>query len=232
MTEQELNNAAIKIVDAAKHDKKTKEDYNRYWIKKFLKFVTVPIGYIIVFLILRATDPHKIADWGLLAGLVIDIPLVFIMLSFMKVKASLLSDGRKCFTIIGTIFKLLCAFCSFFPFVYMLYSITYDPRLGTSPYPIWQIILYSPIIFVAMILMGLFMGSSAPYSEKKDKNGNPVMTKSDYRLMRQDQEIAGLDPDKMPFVLSPSEIKNMSRTDWFQLGMELELAGYKVFKKK
>lgn len=232
MTEQELNNAAIKIVDAAKHDKKTKEEYNRYWIKKFLKFVTVPIGYIIVFLILRATDPHKIADWGLLAGLVIDIPLVFIMLSFMKVKAPLLSDGRKCFTLIGAIFKLLCTFCAFFPFVYMLYSITYDPRLGTSPYPIWQIILYSPIIFVAIILMGLFMGSSAPYSEKKDKNGNPIMTKSDYRLMRQDQEIAGLDPDKMPFVLSPSEIKNMSRTDWYQLGMELELAGYKVFKKK
>lgn len=57
------------------------------------------------------------------------------------------------------------------------------------------------------------------------------MTKSDYRLMRQDQELAGLDPDKMPFVLSASEAKNMSKSDWYKLGLDLELAGYKVFKK-
>lgn len=48
---------------------------------------------------------------------------------------------------------------------------------------------------------------------------------NDYVIMRQEQQITSLDPDKMPFLLSPSEAKNMTKTDWCNLGMKLEISG-------
>ena len=32
-------------------------------------------------------------------------------------------------------------------------------------------------------------------------------------------------------ILSPEQIKGMSKADWYELGMELQIAGYDVFKK-
>lgn len=58
------------------------------------------------------------------------------------------------------------------------------------------------------------------------------MTENDCVQMRQQQEIAGLYPDKMPITLSPEQIKEMSKADWYKLGMELQIAGYDVFKKQ
>lgn len=58
------------------------------------------------------------------------------------------------------------------------------------------------------------------------------MTKNDWVQMRQQQEIAGLDPDKMPVTLSPEQMKSMSKADWYELGMELQIAGYDVFKNR
>lgn len=57
------------------------------------------------------------------------------------------------------------------------------------------------------------------------------MTKNDWVQMRRQQEIAGLDLDIMPITLSPEQIKGMSKADWYELGMELQIAGYDVFKK-
>lgn len=49
--------------------------------------------------------------------------------------------------------------------------------------------------------------------------------------MRRQQEIAGLGPDKMPVTLSPEQMKSMSKADWYELGMDSQIAGYDVFKK-
>ena len=57
------------------------------------------------------------------------------------------------------------------------------------------------------------------------------MTENDWVQMRRQQEIAGLDLDIMPITLSPEQIKGMSKADWYELGMELQIAGYDVFKK-
>lgn len=232
MTDEKLNNLKGRIIESAEQDKKIKEDYNRFWLKKFSRFVLVPILYFFFFFILQQTcEPSTVSAWGHITAFVIDIPMVFILLTQMKVKTPRLSDGRKCFTLPGSVLKALCGLCAFSPFIFMLYGIFYDPQLGQCGIPVWKLILLSPVIFIGLLAMSLFMGTSAAYSNKVDKNGNPIMTKSDYRLMRQDQELAGLDPDKMPFVLSASEAKNMSKSDWYKLGLDLELAGYKVFKK-
>lgn len=58
------------------------------------------------------------------------------------------------------------------------------------------------------------------------------MTENDWVQMRRQQEIAGLDPDKMPITHSPEQIKEMSKADWYELGMELQIAGYDVFKNR
>lgn len=57
------------------------------------------------------------------------------------------------------------------------------------------------------------------------------MTENDWVQTRRQQEIAGLDLDIMPITLSPEQIKGMSKADWYELGMELQIAGYDVFKK-
>ncbi len=57
------------------------------------------------------------------------------------------------------------------------------------------------------------------------------MTENDWVQTRRQQEIAGLAPDKMPITLSPEQIKGMSKADWYELGMDLQIAGYDVFKK-
>lgn len=57
------------------------------------------------------------------------------------------------------------------------------------------------------------------------------MTKNDWVQMRRQQEIAGLAPDKMLVTLSPEQMKSMSKADWYMLGMDLQIAGYDVFKK-
>lgn len=57
------------------------------------------------------------------------------------------------------------------------------------------------------------------------------MTKNDWVQMRRQQEIAGLALDIMPITLSPEQIKGMSKADWYELGIELQIADYDVFKK-
>lgn len=57
------------------------------------------------------------------------------------------------------------------------------------------------------------------------------MTENDWVQTRRQQEIAGLEPDKTPITLSPEQIKEMSKADWYELGMELQIAGYDVLKK-
>ena len=232
MTEEKLKKAAQKIIKAAENDRKIKEQYNKFWTSKLLKYILVPIAYFLFFFILQTTcKPTTVSTWGYITAFVVDIPAMFTMLIYMKMETPKLSDGSDCFTLTGCVCKLLCRFCSFSPFIYLLYGILYDSSTGQCQYPIWKIILYSPIVFIALMIGSWFMNSSAPYSDKVDKNGNAVMTRQDYRLMRQDQKLAGLDPDKMPFVLSANEAKNMTRMDWFELGRDLEIAGYKVFKK-
>lgn len=232
MTEQELKSVASKMIEAAENDKKIKEDYSKYWINKFIKYVFVPIGYFLFFFILQLTcKPSTVSTWGYITAFIIDIPIMFIMFIYMKTETPRLSDGRKCFTASGFLLKTLCAFCSFSPFIFLLYGILYDSSTGRCAYPIWKIILYAPLIFIGLMVYAWFMNTSTPYSDTTDKNGNAVMTKSDYHLMRQAQEIAGLDPDKVPFVIPAEQAKKMTKSDWYMLGMDLELAGYKVFKK-
>jgi hypothetical protein len=232
MTKEELKQMSDKIIESAEYDKKIKSEFNNYWITKFFKFALVPIGYFLFFFILQNTCEYEtVSIWGYITAFVLDIPMTFLLLISMKVETPLLSNGKKCFTVVGCAFKLLCRLCAFSPFVYMLYGILYDSSTGRCDYPIWKIILYAPIVFVVLLVGSLIMNTPAPYSNKIDGNGNAVMTKYDYHMMRRSQELAGIDPDKMPVMLSANEIKNMSKTDWFELGMELEIAGYKVFKK-
>ncbi len=233
MTEPEINRTASKIGYSIESDKRTKEAYNRYWISKMQKYITVPILYYLFFFILRTFIGGKaVHAWGLITGIMIDLPVMFALFSCLDGKAFRTSDGKSCSSPIGIVCKCICAFCAFSPFIFMIYGIFYNSTENRCAFSIDKLLVYSPIIFIVVLLYSLFMGTPSPYSDKLDVCGRPTMTKTDYWRMRQDQELAGLDPDKIPVILSPSQIKKMSKLDWYQLGLDLEMAGYDVFKKK
>ena len=126
----------------------------------------------------------------------------------------------------GIFMKMLCFFDSMVPIMYLVAYFFYDVKTDSLTAPIWKIILYAPLAFGVMVLMGAYMSTGGAYSSDKSK-----MTKQDWVTLRQQQEIAGIDPDKMPVTLSPEQMKSMSKADWYMLGQELEIAGYDVFKK-
>lgn len=233
MTEPEINRTASKVSYAIASDKRTKEAYNNYWLRKMCRFLLVPIAYYLFFFILRTFIGGKaVHAWGLITGIMIDLPVMFALFSCLDGKAFRTSDGKSCSSPIGIVCKCICAFCAFSPFVFMIYGMFYNSAENRCAFSIDKLLIYSPIIFKVVLLYSLFMDTPSPYSEKTDTHGRAVMTKMDYIKMRQDQELAGLDPDKIPVILSPSQIKKMSKLDWYQLGLDLEIAGYDVFKKK
>ncbi len=233
MTEYEIDRTASKIGCAIENDRRTKQSYNRYWTAKLKKYITVPILYYLFFFILRTFLGGKaVHAWGLITGIMLDLPLMFGLFSCLEGKAFLKSDGKSCSSPLGIVCKCICGFCAFSPFIFMIYGMFYNSAENRCAFSIGKLLIYSPIIFIVVLLYSLFMDTPSLYSDKIDGSGRPTMTKTDYWRMRQEQELAGLDPDKIPVILSPSQIKKMSKLDWYQLGLDLEIAGYDVFKKK
>ena len=177
---------------------------------------------------LRPVDYEKGRFSGWLFGLIfIDIIATFAMISCAFMQSTFyLSDGKKYNSRKGILMKMLCFFDSMVPIMYLVAYFFYDVKTDSLTAPIWKIILYAPLAFGVMVLMGAYMSTGGAYSSDKSK-----MTKQDWVTLRQQQEIAGLDPDKMPVTLSPEQMKSMSKADWYMLGMDLQIAGYDVFKK-
>ena len=72
MTDEKLNNLKERIIESAEQDKKIKEDYNRFWLKKFSRFVLVPILYFLFFFILQQTcEPSTVSAWGHITAFVL-----------------------------------------------------------------------------------------------------------------------------------------------------------------
>lgn len=227
MTEQKRKSLANKIIKDHQYDEQIKENYNRYWKKYSIIYSIVAVVYFAFYSILHEScGPYDYADW-LFGTMFINLIVTLVMLSFAFMGAKFyLSNGQKYNSIKGTLMKMLCFFDCMVPIMYIVYYFVYNPDIDAAELPIWKIMLYAPLAFGAMVLGGAFMNTTAPYSQGADK-----MTKNDWRMMRQEQELAGLDPDKMPITLSPDKIKGMTKADWHMLGMDLQIAGYDVFKK-
>ncbi|MBR5321680.1 MAG: hypothetical protein IKU41_07565 [Clostridia bacterium] len=227
MTEKTVKSMANKIIKNHKHDENVKVQYHAYWKKYSIRLSIVAVTYFIFYAILHAVcRPRDFSGW--LFGLIfIDIIATFAMIScaFMQSTFYLL-DGKKYNSRKGIAMKILCFFDSMVPLMYLIAYFFYDVRTDSLTAPIWKIVVYAPLAFGVMVAMGAYMSTGGAYSSDKSK-----MTKYDWVQMRQQQEIAGLDPDKMPVTLSPEQMKSMSKADWYMLGQELEIAGYDVFKK-
>lgn len=94
----------------------------------------------------------------------------------------------------------------------------------------------SPLVFVCLFALALFE-SSAPVGFSKKSGGaaisNSPLTVIEMKLLRQNQELAGIDPDKFPLsVLNPAEAKSMTVVDWKLLKQDLRLAGYDIERKQ
>ncbi|MBR6647291.1 MAG: hypothetical protein IKL09_07235 [Clostridia bacterium] len=169
------------------------------------KYITVPILYYLFFFILRTFIGGKaVHAWGLITGIMIDLSAMFVLFSCLEGKEFHISDGKSCVSPLGIVCKCICGFCAFSPFVFMIYGMFYNSAENRCAFSIGKLLIYSPIIFIVVLLYSLFMDTPSPYSEKTDACGRAVMTKMDYVKMRMDQELAGLDPYKMPVILSPS----------------------------
>lgn len=227
MTEKSRKTLANKIIKNRKYDDRIKEQYHAYWKKYSIRLSIVAVTYFIFYAILHAVcRPRDFSGW--LFGLIfIDIIATFAMISCAFMQSTFyLSDGKKYNSHKGILMKMLCFFDSMVPIMYLVAYFFYDVKTDSLTAPIWKIILYAPLAFGVMVLMGAYMSTGGAYSSDKSK-----MTKQDWVTLRQQQEIAGLDPDKMPVTLSPEQMKSMSKSDWYMLGQELEIAGYDVFKK-
>ena len=216
MTEKSRKSIVNKIIKNRKYDDRIKEQYHAYWKKYSKRLSIVAVTYFIFYAILHAVCRP-----------IVDIIAACTMLSCAFMQSSFhLSDGKKYNSRKGILMKMLCFFDSMVPIMYLVAYFFYDVKTDSLTAPIWKIILYAPLAFGVMVLMGAYMSTGGAYSLDKSK-----MTKQDWVTLRQQQEIAGLDPDKMPVTLSPEQMKSMSKADWYMLGMDLQIAGYDVFKK-
>lgn len=227
MTEKTVKSMAKEIIKNQEQDERVKAQYHAYWKKYSIRLSLVALAYFIFYAIIHEVcRPRDFANW-LLGLLFIDIIAVCMMLfCAFKSPEFRLSNGKKYNSVKGILMKMLCFFDSMVPIMYLVAYFFYDVKTDSLTAPIWKIILYAPLAFGVMVLMGAYMSTGGAYSSDKSK-----MTKQDWVTLRQQQEIAGLDPDKMPVTLSPEQMKSMSKADWYMLGQELEIAGYDVFKK-
>ena len=227
MTEKSRKTLANKIIKNHKHDENVKAQYHAYWKKYSIRLSIVAVTYFVFYAILHAVCRPKIFSGWLFGLIFIDIIATFAMISCAFMQSTFyLSDGKKYNSYKGILMKMLCMFDSMVPLMYLIAYFFYDVKTDSLTAPIWKIILYAPLAFGVMVLMGAYMSTGGAYSSDKSK-----MTKQDWVTLRQQQEIAGLDPDKMPVTLSPEQMKSMSKADWYMLGMDLQIAGYDVFKK-
>lgn len=227
MTEKTAKTMAKKIIKNHKDDENIKARYHAYWKKYSIRLTLVALAYFIFYTIIHEVcRPKEFAGW-LFGFIFIDVIATCAMISCAFMQSSFyLSTGKKYNSRKGILMKMLCLFDSMVPLMYLIAYFFYDTKTDTLTAPIWKIIVYAPLAFGVMVAMGAYMSTGGAYSSDKSK-----MTRGDWVQMRQQQEIAGLNPDKMPVTLSPEQIKGMSKADWYMLGQELELAGYDVFKK-
>lgn len=138
---------------------------------------------------------------------------------------------KRYFSFIGVLFRIICLVEAMIPMVVFVAIFNFDEYERTFTAPLWKILVWTPLVFVGLLVMSIFHNTPSPYSNVVNSSGNQVMTKTDWMIMRRDQEIAGIDPDKMPVVLSPNQIKSMTKSDWNTLLYDLEIAGFDVRKK-
>lgn len=227
MTEKTRKTMVNKIIKNHKQDENVKAQYYAHWKKYSIRLSLVALAYFIFYTIIHETStPSAFAGW-LFGLIIVDIIAVFIMLMYaFKDSSFYLSNGKKYNSVKGILMKILCFFDTMVPMMYLMVYFSYNVHTDSLTRSVWKIILYAPLLFAVLVAIGAFMNTTGAYSSGKDK-----MTKADWAQMRQEQEIAGIDPDKMPITFSPEQIKSMTKSDWFQLGQDLELAGYDVFKK-
>ncbi len=231
MTEETRTATVNKMIDAAKHDEAVRKKYLNNQISTAVIYSLIALAYVIFYSVIHATcKPKVFAGW--LFGLIfLDIFLTTAMLFSLFGNRYKLHNGKKCNTPLGILLQIICFFDALVPMMYLVYYFNYDVSTDTCGISIWKIMLIAPLLYAGFLVMGAFMNTTGSYSTNTDAKGNEVMTKLDWWRMRQEQEIAGIDPDKMPIVLSPSQIKKMTKSDWYSLAVDLEIAGYDVFKK-
>lgn len=138
---------------------------------------------------------------------------------------------KKYFSFIGIVSHIICLIEAMIPMTVLVAIFNFDEYERVFTAPLWKIVVWTPFVFIGLLVISIFYSTPSPYSNAVNFAGSQVMTKSDWIIMRRDQELAGIDPDKMPVMLSPNQIKSMTKSDWNTLSYDLELAGFDVRKK-
>ena len=188
-------------------------------------YVMIGLAYFTIFSLLHKYGRTSTFTGALFTSILLDIPIVFIMLIGIKDKTFKLSDGRTYRNVLGVLLKGVCFFNTMVPVMYVVYYFNYDPATDVCSMPVWKIIVYAPILFIAVTALSAFYSMRPPYSDS-DK-----MTVSDLKILRQTLSLANIDADKVPLSAIGSDVKSMSVNDWKMLAMQLKLAGFDVIKK-
>lgn len=89
--------------------------------------------------------------------------------------------------------------------------------------PFW-ISFFSPVIFAVFCLFYGITHCSKPGYYSKD----PGFTQMDLQMLKNDLEMAGIDPNKFPSACLDDKFKEMTLMDWQLLRNDLEMAGFDV----
>ncbi|MGN0115084.1 MAG: hypothetical protein ACI396_07125 [Acutalibacteraceae bacterium] len=225
MDETKIKQTADKIIETHNYDTKVKAAYQSHWIKMAALYSLIAFAYFAIFGLIHKFGSRSAFTGALFVAILIDIPIIFMMLIGIKDKSFKLSDGRKYRNVLGVLLKGVCFFDSMVPVMYIVYYFNYDPATDVCSLPVWKIIVYAPILFVAATALSAFYSMRPPYSDS-DK-----MTVNDMYVLRQTLSLANVDPDKVPMAAIGTDVKSMSVNDWQLLSMQLKLAGFDISKK-
>lgn len=235
MDEKARKRAVSKAIKQRDHDIAARAEHNRHCtftfciMSLFYMFFVIFIAYVISEGSYDLFDLTRVVMFfgGPVGSLV---SLIFISETITR-RTPLMSSGYTCTTVFSFITKTICYIEASIPMNVLVFMSLTDEITRELTVPFWKVLVYSPLIFIGILLLSLFMGSTPAYSNKTDSKVRSVMTKSDWSTLRQTQKLAGVDPDKMPVVLSASQMKKMSASDWSTLAYDMKLAGYDVFEK-
>ena len=210
---KETQFSSDKVVDNILHDKSVLENCKSRSMKLILVGISVSILYTIFLLAEKSNENLSTASF------LWDIPLAFICtccLFFSSLKnrrEAVYSDGSR---VKGcTLRRLVCYIVALVP-IYSLCVIKLDLGVVSS---LWM----APAGFFGALFLFYLYDSPEPYTK------GPDMTVSDYRLLRDVQSRAGINPDKVPLsVLNSSEVKSMTVGDWIEVKRKMGLAGYHI----
>ena len=212
-----------KIAEIEKINQAAKSNYNADKFIRLLIVIAILIVYVLIVRFMRTPNRHF---WFRIINCITMFPQLSLTWELARSPLVQLANGKIYRNVFGVFVQVLCYIAGFAGVVGTAWNFGWDEQRQVQTYDLKTILIVTLITVVISIIGALVQGSQSPHSAGSN------MSRGDWVMLKNDMEVAGIDPNKMPLVLDTKTAKSMTRGDWVMLKNDLTIAGYDVELKR